>query len=88
MSAEAFGYYPVTIISTRYGGSYEDGDWAAFLCDPQQVPDDATGNDLECSAFWASIQDGTGEWAGLVAVGDSPVAALQALARTVSAEGR
>jgi hypothetical protein len=33
---------PVTIIATRYGGTYEGGAWAAFPLDPWQVPSRTT----------------------------------------------
>lgn len=41
--------YPVTIVKTRYGGLYEGGAWGAFYCDPETVPEDAFGSDIECA---------------------------------------
>ena len=69
--------YPVTIIRTRYGGAYEGNDWAAFNCDEDQVPLDATGCDSECEAFW---RDPKGVRVG---VGETPDQALAALVTAV-----
>ena len=44
--------WPVTIIVTRYGGSYEGGKWAAFHLEHPAIPEDATGGDTECMLFW------------------------------------
>lgn len=57
--------YPVTIIPTRYSGTYEsdwgknsltggpnNAKWACFPCDPTEVPEHATGSDDECSMWW------------------------------------
>lgn len=47
------GLYPVTVIKSRYGG-YEGGDWLAFNCDPDKVPTDVWGSDMECFDFFES----------------------------------
>lgn len=60
--------YPVTIIKTRYGGSYEGGQWAAFHLDAGQIPPDAEGDDISCSTWWT-------ENAWHVGVGYSPTEA-------------
>lgn len=44
--------YPITIITTRYGGVYEGGGWAAFNCHPEEVPLAATGDDTDCADWW------------------------------------
>jgi hypothetical protein len=62
--------YPVTIIRTRYGGSYEGGAWAAFHCHEDAVPANATGDDLTCATYWWSSE------AGLVGRGATPDEAL------------
>ena len=31
--------WPVTVILTRYGGTYEGGRWAAFNLDHEDIPD-------------------------------------------------
>lgn len=46
--------YPVTIIRTRYGGVYEGGRWAAFNLYPHEIPEDATGSDIECAIWWGT----------------------------------
>jgi hypothetical protein len=50
--------YPVTIVRTRYGGVYEGGEWAAFFCEPQTVPEAAFGDDVECADWWALAKEG------------------------------
>jgi hypothetical protein len=39
---------PITIIATRYGGVYDGGVWAALPVHPEEVPDAAVGDDLDC----------------------------------------
>ena len=71
--------YPVTIIATRYGGTYEGAAWAAFNLDECDVPVWATASDLECSAWWRDVAPGFP-----VAVGPSPDASVEALRRKVA----
>ena len=60
--------YPVAIIATRYGGTYEGGAWAAFPLDPWQVPTDPFADDMACAAWWE-------QFAHAVGVGDAPATA-------------
>ena len=46
------GYYPTTIVSDRYNGTYSGGQWLAFACDYWDVPDGVDGGDTECESFW------------------------------------
>ena len=64
--------WPVTIISTRYGGTYEGGAWAAFNLDPEGIPEAVMGDDVSCSEWW-------GSWGGGVGVGATPQEALDNL---------
>ena len=41
--------YPCTVISARYDGTYEGGQWLAFHCYPDQIPPGATDSDVECA---------------------------------------
>lgn len=50
--------YPVTIITTRYGGVYEGGPWAALDCSHEEMPAAAVGDDVECAEFWALAREG------------------------------
>lgn len=43
--------YPVTIISDRYGDTYSGAPWPAFNLDPENVPEDVAGDDVECMMF-------------------------------------
>jgi hypothetical protein len=45
--------FPCAICPTRYGGVYEGGKWAAFGCDPWEVPSEAFGDDIACGVWWA-----------------------------------
>ena len=74
------------MIAVRYGGTYERGRFAAFLCDPQEVPDDAIGDDVPCALWWERVRDG--EFVEpAVAVGDTIDAAVENLARLVRERG-
>lgn len=50
--------YPCTIIPARYGGVYEGARWLAFHCDPGDIPEGATGDDVECAGWWADLAEG------------------------------
>lgn len=52
-----YNIYPCTIITARYQGTYEGARWLAFNCDADQIPSDATGDDVSCGNFW-SMQAG------------------------------
>jgi hypothetical protein len=71
------------IIRTRYGGIYErdvagrPGEWAAFACDPETFPTNATGEDTKCRIWWASPPVAVG-------VGGTPNEALAELESIVS----
>jgi hypothetical protein len=66
--------YPVTIIATRYGGTYEGGRYAAFNMDEDDIPGEATAGDHECKTWWRDVAPGLP-----VGVGATPDAALVAL---------
>ena len=66
--------YPVTIIATRYGGTYEGGRYAAFNMDEDDIPGEATAGDHECETWWRDVAPGLP-----VGVGATPDAALVAL---------
>lgn len=44
--------WPVTILMDRYQGTYSGGEWLAFNCTPDQVPEDAQGQDVPCAEFF------------------------------------
>ncbi|TYB71228.1 hypothetical protein FXF51_01970 [Nonomuraea sp. PA05] len=64
--------YPVTIVKTRYSGSYEGGTFAAFLTEPWDVPQDAFADDRVAYGWWK-------EHGGMIGVGDTPDEALASL---------
>ena len=69
--------YPRVIIKCRYGGIYEGGEWAAFPCDPDQIPESAQGDDRECEAWWKAPTLAAG-------VGTTPDEALRHLEAEIS----
>jgi hypothetical protein len=70
--------YPVTIVQSRYSGSYEGADWLCFPCYPGALSDhycDWDGSDIECMLFWKKAHEE--HW--LIGYGDTPAAAYQDL---------
>lgn len=49
--------YPVTIVRSRYGGTYEPGVWVAFPLHPEDLPPDWNAGDVLCNRFWQSRDD-------------------------------
>jgi hypothetical protein len=61
--------YPVTIVATRYSGTYEGseqdsegnlvggGKWAAFNCEPDEISGDAFGGDTVAAGWWAKFRE-------------------------------
>jgi hypothetical protein len=72
--------YPVTIFRTRYGGTYEGGEWAAFPLHPLQVPGEPIADDVTCATWWE-------QFANAVGVGDTPEVALADLEAKSAATG-
>ncbi|MFD4597535.1 hypothetical protein ACFWPQ_05790 [Streptomyces sp. NPDC058464] len=52
--------HPVTVIESRYGGAYEPGDWLAFPCPPDELPDGWDDEDVPCMRFWDKNADAVG----------------------------
>jgi len=65
-------HWPITVISARYGGSYEGGRWAELPLGPEEVAPEATGDDTECQEWWGHPPVAV----GLGATPDAAVAAL------------
>ena len=72
--------YPVTIVATRYGGSYEGGKWAAFNLDLEDIPPGWDYGDAEAEEWWMVPPVP-------VAVGATPDAALAGLLVRLGATG-
>ena len=66
--------YRVTIVRSRYGGTYEPGVWVAFPCWPEELSPDWSGGDGVCARFFA-------ERAEEVGGGDTPQEAYDNLRR-------
>jgi hypothetical protein len=81
MSGVSEDLYPVTIIRTRYGGTYEGGEWAAFPLQSVQVPGEAIGDDVTCATWWE-------QYGYAVGLGNTPGAALADLAAKSATTGR
>ncbi len=82
---------PVTIICDRYGGTYSGAPWLAFNLDPEDVPEDVSGDDVECMMFWEhqrSMEILDRKHAMPIGRGNGPDEALQDLYRKVPEEDR
>ena len=68
--------YPIVIMQTRYGGTYEGGTWAAFCCGEDEEAEvmGAFSDDTTCSCWWA-------ENFRKVGVAETPDRALENLIR-------
>lgn len=47
-------HYPCTVVRSRYGGTYEGGEWLAFPVRPSEMPYGWDGGDLQCAEFFGS----------------------------------
>jgi hypothetical protein len=53
MSDELIEPLFVTIVSARYGGIYEPGEWLAFPVSPGNQPRDWDGSDVAAATFYS-----------------------------------
>lgn len=53
-----FRVYPCTVTPSRYSGTYEGGTWVAFNCHPDELPEEAFGDDVECMGWWIDLDLG------------------------------
>jgi hypothetical protein len=87
MSPEGFGKvphtYPVTIVPSRYGGTYEGASWLCFPVSPGKLADSVweswDDSDVECCEWWENAREQ--EWP--IGFGSSPTDAYMDLMRTV-----
>jgi len=49
-------YYPLTIISDRYNGTYSGGKYTAWPLDFYHVPEEIDEGDPDCQKFWDSYK--------------------------------
>lgn len=75
MSEENISAYPVAIIQSRYGGTYEGGKWHAIprydeVVSLEQYANYKDGDDSDALDFWDSGS------AALIGVGDTPELAV------------
>ena len=50
--------YPVTIVMSRYQGTYEGAPWLAFPVDSEDLADsDYAGEDSECMIFFSECEE-------------------------------
>lgn len=76
MSDELIEPLFVTIVSARYGGIYEPGEWLAFPVSPNNLPRDWDGSDIAAATFYSITPRPYG-------AGPTPDAAYEDLQRVV-----
>lgn len=54
-------HYPTTIISDRYNGTYSRGAWLAFPLRYDEIPEEVSGEDMECQLFWDNYKEPVGK---------------------------
>lgn len=52
--------YPVTIIYDRYHGTYSGGIWTAWNMYENEVPEEASDDDVICMCFWQEFNGAVG----------------------------
>jgi hypothetical protein len=45
--------YPLSIVAARYGGVYEGGEYLAFPCDPDAIPEGWDSGDVACATWFS-----------------------------------
>lgn len=73
--------YPLTIIQDRYNGIYSGGKFTAWNLYPDELPEEAFGDDVTCRCFWADQEI-------MVGRGDTPDEALAMLAVSLEQKKR
>ena len=76
--------YPCTAFKSRYSGAYEGGDWVAFALHPEDIPEDATSDDITASDFWGL--DGESDETRFVGRGATPDEAYADLLRRLKGD--
>ena len=49
--------WPLIIIRSRYGGTYEGGEWIACTETISSLPEQITGSDIPCYDFFSMLED-------------------------------
>ena len=47
--------YPLTITVDRYNGTYSNGKYTAWNCEPCEVPTEISDGDDVCFDFWLNV---------------------------------
>lgn len=58
MIKSANDIYPLTIIASRYSGVYSGGAFLAWNIFHHEIPQSATGSDVDCNEFWCDFVQG------------------------------
>lgn len=64
--------YPVTIISDRYTGTYSGGEWTAWACDADSIPEGIFDSDVECASAWSKLKRDRKKGKIIFGVGSTP----------------
>jgi hypothetical protein len=74
--------YPVTIISDRYTGVYSGGDWTAWACDADDIPEGIFDSDVECANAWSKLKRDRKKGKIIFGVGNTPNEAMRDLIKS------
>ena len=74
--------YPVTIISDRYTGVYSGGEWTAWACGADDIPEGIFDSDVECAKAWSKLKRDRKKGKIIFGVGNTPNEAMRDLIKS------
>ena len=75
--------YPLCVIKDRYGGTYSDGEYTAWLCGISYIPEGVFEDDVTCGCTWGKLKTARKKGEFVYGVGETPDEALRDLAKTI-----
>ena len=75
--------YPLCVIKDKYGGTYSDGKYTAWVCGILYIPDGVFKDDVTCSNTWRELKESRQKGESMYGVGETPDEAIHDLAKTI-----
>lgn len=75
--------YPLCVIKDKYGGTYSDGKYTAWICGILYIPDGVFKDDITCSNTWRELKESRKNGKAVYGIGKTPDEALNDLAKTI-----